>query len=184
MKSGLPHPKNEHQQSINDLWPSILEKPWSVPQHQPIIEQLAAIIGDNGCDSITTMSSNWASTEYEWFLALHLRQSKDCGAILTSNQTICRLSSRRCLWQHRHYVLRISVNRASTECQQFLAFDLGISNCGTAILTQNRTTSHLSRHKCFRQHHYYVLYMSVNWATTIWNTASQYIQGLYSNINP
>jgi len=51
-------PKNEYQQSVNDIWPCILENAWAVWWHYPIIAPLAAILGNNSCINIATISYN------------------------------------------------------------------------------------------------------------------------------
>ena len=76
----LLYPKNEHQQSINDFWPCILNNTRVVRRHWPIIELSAAFLGKNSYDKIVTMSHNerqgsvnGASTECQQFLIFHLR---------------------------------------------------------------------------------------------------------------
>jgi hypothetical protein len=53
------------------------------------------------------------------------------------------------------------------ERQRLFAMHLGKSGGSVATLTHNRTIGRLSRQKCFLQHHYYALKMSVNGASTI-----------------
>ena len=48
--------KNERQRRVNDFWPCIIENARAVRQRLPIIELLAACLGENGCDNIATMS--------------------------------------------------------------------------------------------------------------------------------
>jgi hypothetical protein len=40
-------PKNEHQQSVNNFWPCILENAWGARRHYPIITLSAAFLGKN-----------------------------------------------------------------------------------------------------------------------------------------
>jgi hypothetical protein len=67
----LPHPKNEHQRNVNDVWHCVMKHP------------------------------------------------AGCAVTASHNQTIGRLSIEQQWWQNFYYVLKISVNRAST------AFRLG-----------------------------------------------------------
>jgi hypothetical protein len=53
------------------------------------------------------------------------------------------------------------------ERQQLFAMHLGKSGSSAATLTDNRTIGKLSRQKCFLQHRYYALKISVNRASTI-----------------
>jgi hypothetical protein len=54
------------------------------------------------------------STERQQLLALHLGKCTGCAVTLPHNRAIGRLSRQKLLQQHRHYVLKMSVNRAST----------------------------------------------------------------------
>ena len=49
-------PKNERQWSANDIRSCILDNSRAVQQHTPIIIMLAAIIGKNASDDISTTS--------------------------------------------------------------------------------------------------------------------------------
>jgi len=51
-------PENERQRSINNFWPCILEKARVVRRHWHIIELSAAILGNNACSKIVTLSQN------------------------------------------------------------------------------------------------------------------------------
>jgi len=66
MRRALPHPKNEHQQNINDFWHSVMKHP--------------------------------------------------VGGVVTvhHDRTIGPLSMEQWWWPHIYYVLKMSVNRAST----------------------------------------------------------------------
>ena len=52
----LPPPKNERQQSVNDVWCYILGNPWAVQRHQSINHALAAFLGKNETKEIATIS--------------------------------------------------------------------------------------------------------------------------------
>jgi hypothetical protein len=52
--------------------------------------------------------------ERQRFLALHHSKWKGSAATSSHNQTIGRLSRQKWLRQHRYYVLKMSVNGAST----------------------------------------------------------------------
>jgi len=56
----------------------------------------------------------WASTERQRLLALHLGNCMGCAATLRHNHAIGRLSRQNVIQQHRYYVLKMSVNGAST----------------------------------------------------------------------
>jgi len=62
----MPHPKNQRQWSVNNLWHCAMKHP----------------VG--------------------------------CVVTVRHNQNISRLSMEQCWWQHFYYVLKMSVNRAST----------------------------------------------------------------------
>ena len=66
MTRSLPHPKNEHQRSVNDFWHCVMKHP----------------VG--------------------------------CAVTVRHNRTIGRLSMAHWWWQHFYYVLKMSINRAST----------------------------------------------------------------------
>jgi hypothetical protein len=67
--------KNECQQSVNEWWPCILEYAWAVRRRYSIIGLLAAFVGKNSDNNITTMSEKWASMERQRIFALHHGES-------------------------------------------------------------------------------------------------------------
>jgi len=67
-------PKNERQWNFNNVWPCTMENAMAGWHHLAIFELSAAILGENDCDNIATISSNGASTERQRLLALHLGQ--------------------------------------------------------------------------------------------------------------
>jgi len=79
-----------------------------------IIELSAAFRWNNGGGNISTMSWKWASTERQPVVPLHLRKCMRCAAMLPHNCAIGRLSRQNLFQQHRYYVLKISINGAST----------------------------------------------------------------------
>jgi hypothetical protein len=81
----LPHPKNEHQRSVNEFWHCVMKYPV-------------------GCAVIVR----------QWFLSLHLGNCMGCAATLRHNRAIGRLSRQNLLQQHRYYVLKMRVNGPST----------------------------------------------------------------------
>jgi len=52
--------------------------------------------------------------ERQQLLALHHEKYKGCVATLNYHRTVGRLSTQKWLQQHRYYVLKMSVNGAST----------------------------------------------------------------------
>jgi len=54
----LPHPNNNREWSVNDLWPCILENPRAEWLHHLIIELSAAFVGQHLCDTIATSPQN------------------------------------------------------------------------------------------------------------------------------
>jgi len=74
--------------------------------------------------------------------------------------------------------------RTSIHSQRRLALHLERTRACAASLTYNRTIGHLSRQKCLWKHHYYVLKLSSNGASTIFGLASETIQRLCGDINP
>jgi len=92
----------------------IMETVSAVRRHSAIVELSGAFSGDNDCDNIATMSSQWASMERQWLLALYLGKWKGGAATLTHDRTIGHLSSQQCFRWHCHYALRMSVNGEAT----------------------------------------------------------------------
>jgi len=118
--SSLLCPKNEGQWSINNFWGCILENRRAWQRQYSIIVILAAFLGNNAWDNITTMFQQWASMECQQLLALDIQQSKGCAATLTHNRTTGHLASQKCLRQHRNYVLNLGVGGVPMERQQSL----------------------------------------------------------------
>jgi hypothetical protein len=48
--------QNQHQRSMNDLWPCILENSRALRRHLPIIKLSATFLGKTCCDNITAIS--------------------------------------------------------------------------------------------------------------------------------
>lgn len=99
--------KNNGQRSINDEWPRILHNRRSVWPREPIIEQSAAFLGKNTCNSIASMSYQWASTECrrringalmecEQLSVLQVALSNGCTSTWTCNQSIGPLYGQTC----------------------------------------------------------------------------------------
>jgi len=107
-------PKNQCQSNVNDFRPRILENHGALQPHSSIIRLSAAILGNNACDGIGTMAWKGASTEGEWFLALHLGTWWGCATTSINNWTIGLLFRQKCFWRHRHYGLKLNINGAST----------------------------------------------------------------------
>jgi len=176
----LPNPKSEHQLSTNEFWPCVLENPRAVQRHRHIIELSAVVLGKHSCDNIKIMSSRCTSMERQYLLPLHLGYYKGCQAKLTDNRTIGSH-----LGQNTYNnITAMSYSWATTEFQRFLALHISKSKGCMATLTHHQTICRLSRQKCLRQYHYYVLKMSINGASTLFGFACWKIQGLCSNINP
>jgi hypothetical protein len=110
----LLYPKIEHQQSVNDSTPCILENAWAVQRRDPIIALLAAFLGKNSCNNITIVTWKYASTERQWLLALHYWKYYGCAATLKHNQIISCLSRQKRLRRHRNDILKMSVKWAWT----------------------------------------------------------------------
>jgi len=49
-------PKNERQQSVNEVWPCILENACAGLRRYPMIALSAAFLGETSSNDITTMS--------------------------------------------------------------------------------------------------------------------------------
>jgi hypothetical protein len=79
-------------------------------------------------------------------------------------------------------IVILSSKWMSTECEQFLSLHLPKGNGCAAILTYNRTISHLCRQKKLLQHRYYVLKMCVNGAAMTFGIASWRMQWLCGDI--
>jgi hypothetical protein len=84
-------------------------------------------------------------------------------------------------WQKRfYYVLKMSVNRASTT--------FGLASwkwhAVAATLPHNRAIGRLSRQKLLQQHRYYLLKMSGNGAATTFGLVSWIFLGLCGGMNP
>jgi len=71
---------------------------------------------------------------------------------------------------------------ASTECQRFRHCIMENPDGFTATFIHNRIIARLSIQKWLRQHHYYVLEMSIKRASTTSGLASWKMQGLCGNI--
>jgi len=48
--------ENEHQQSVKDFWPSILENASAVRRRYPLNALSAAFLGKTSCNNIATVS--------------------------------------------------------------------------------------------------------------------------------
>ena len=91
-----------------------MEDPWAVQWYYPIIEQLATFLGKNTGDNNATKYKKLASTERQYFLAVYHGRFKGCAMTLTHNWTTSHFSTQMEFQQQWFYVLKISVNRAST----------------------------------------------------------------------
>jgi hypothetical protein len=74
-----------------------------------------------------------------------IKHPAGCAVTACHNQTIGRLSIEQQWWQHFYYVVQMSFNRASTECQQLLTLHLGKCMGCAATLPRNRAIRLLSR---------------------------------------
>jgi len=126
-----PPSENERQQTVNNFGCCILYNPRAVIRHLPIIEVLAAFIGNIMCVDTATLqnerqqsvnrlstehqhSVNRLSTECQQFWVLDHVKSKRSAMACTYNQRIGVRSEQK-QSQHGHCPsLKMSVNRAST----------------------------------------------------------------------
>ena len=126
-----PQSENERQQSVNEFGHCILYNPRAAIRHLPIIEVLAAFIGNIVCvdtatpqnerqQSVNRLSTehqhsvNRLSTECQWFWVLDHEKSKRSAIAWTHNERIGIRSEQK---RSRHGdcpSLTLSINRAST----------------------------------------------------------------------
>jgi len=106
--------QNEHQRSIQDFLFYTFDNQWAALSPPAKVNLLLSIIGKKANDTLVAPSSKSVSTQRQQYLALHLGISKGYVATLTYNQTICRLARQKCFWQHRCFVLKMSITRVST----------------------------------------------------------------------
>ena len=88
LKMSVNRASTEHQQSVNNLGCCILYNPSAVLWHLSIINVMAAIMSKRDCDMVTSLVSNWASTDRQQFWELHLVESKGCATEFTRNRRI------------------------------------------------------------------------------------------------
>ena len=67
----LPHPENECQQSVDDVYPRILVNLRSDWLQRTIYQTKAALTRKTHSDMRTAASWDWASTEHQWYQASH-----------------------------------------------------------------------------------------------------------------
>jgi hypothetical protein len=108
----LPCPKTEHQWSIYNCWPCILDNARAVWRHYPIFELSAALVGKNGADIIAAMSQQWASTQRRRLLALHHREGKGSAVTFSHNQMIGHHSRKTSLEWYQCHILTMSITEA------------------------------------------------------------------------
>jgi hypothetical protein len=104
--------------SVNEA-STVLDCPWcpiqrAVRRHENIIELSAVFVGKIHCDNMFTMFYKWSSMESQRLLVLHNGICKGCAVMLTHNGTIGHLSRQKLLRHHHFYVLKMSINEAST----------------------------------------------------------------------
>jgi len=149
VRISLLPPKNQSQQSVNDFWSCIMQTQMVMLWCQPIIIVSAAFMGKIASDNIATNSWNWASTERQRLLVLHLKWSHGYAMAWTHNQTIGRLYQPKCQWWYHTRLLKLSGNRESTV---FVGGSVSYAATTCTALIQNCVTNGQSLQYVFEFH--------------------------------
>jgi len=118
-----------------------------------------------------------ASTECKQFQILHIQQSMGCIVPSFQSECIGRCYCGKSKSVGRCHFLKMAVNDF---WHWVMIYPLGY----VVTVRHNRTIGRLSIEQWSWQHFYYVLKMSVNWASTIFGLASWKLHGLCGDIKP
>ena len=132
----------ERKRRVNDILSYKFCNQRAALSYPSKVNVLVGFIAKMVSDALIAPSQQWVSMEHQQFLALHLGQAKGCTRTLIHNRTIGCLSRQQCIWQNHWYVLKISINGASTERQWFLVIQLASSKCCASALTHNQSIGH------------------------------------------
>jgi len=109
-----PHPENEGQWSVNDVWSGIFGNLTGDWLQIPINAVLATIWGKNNSNMLSAPSWKWASMEHQRFLVWHLGQSKCCFVAIIHILSNGSLFNWQSTWHICYPIMKMSVNWAST----------------------------------------------------------------------
>jgi len=112
--ASLLSPKPERQRSVNDFCSCILDNHTAVRCHSAIIEVLAALKSNNAIDNIAMTFCNCTSTECQCFQVLRYGWCRPNATMSTENGSIGRRCEQKCNGWSFYYLLKMSVNEAST----------------------------------------------------------------------